>query len=82
MDQLYKLPDEYEALRETVRALADKKIAPYAHDVDSNARFPQEAADALQSAGLAAAHVPTEYGGEGADALAVVIIIEDVHHPL
>ena len=78
MDQLYKLPDEYEALRETVRALADKKIAPYAHDVDSNARFPQEAADALQSAGLAAAHVPTEYGGEGADALAVVIIIEEV----
>ena len=78
MDQLYKLPDEYEALRETVRALADKKIAPYAHDVDSNARFPQEAADALQSAGLAAAHVPTEFGGEGADALAVVIIIEEV----
>ena len=78
MDQLYKLPDEYEALRETVRALADKKIAPYAHDVDFNARFPQEAADALQSAGLAAAHVPTEYGGEGADALAVVIIIEEV----
>ena len=78
MDQLYKLPDEYEALRETVRALADKKIAPFAHDVDANARFPQEAADALQSAGLAAAHVPTEYGGEGADALAVVIIIEEV----
>ncbi len=78
MDQLYKLPDEYEALRETVRSLADKKIAPYAHDVDANARFPQEAADALQSAGLAAAHVPTEYGGEGADALAVVIIIEEV----
>ena len=78
MDQLYKLPEEYEALRETVRALADKKIAPFAHDVDANARFPQEAADALQSAGLAAAHVPTEYGGEGADALAVVIIIEEI----
>jgi alkylation response protein AidB-like acyl-CoA dehydrogenase len=78
MDQLYKLPEEFEALRETVRALADKKIAPFAHDVDANARFPQEAADALQSAGLAAAHVPTEYGGEGADALAVVIIIEEI----
>lgn len=78
MDQLYKLPEEYEALRETVRALADKKIAPFAHDVDANARFPQEAADALQSAGLAAAHVPTEFGGEGADALAVVIIIEEI----
>jgi alkylation response protein AidB-like acyl-CoA dehydrogenase len=78
MDQLFTLPEEYEALRESVRALADKKIQPFAHDVDANARFPQEAFDALQSAGLAAPHVPTEFGGEGADALAVVIVIEEV----
>lgn len=78
MDQLYKLPEEYVALRESVRALAEKKIKPFAHDVDANARFPQEAADALQAADLAAAHVPTEFGGQGADALAVVIIIEEV----
>jgi alkylation response protein AidB-like acyl-CoA dehydrogenase len=78
MDQLLTLPEEYEALRESVRALADKKIQPFAHDVDANARFPQEAFDALQSAGLAAPHVPTEFGGEGADALAVVIVIEEV----
>ena len=78
MDALFTLPEEYEALRESVRALADKKIQPFAHDVDANARFPQEAFDALQSAGLAAPHVPAEYGGEGADALAVVIVIEEV----
>ncbi|NDI10017.1 MAG: acyl-CoA dehydrogenase [Actinobacteria bacterium] len=78
MDQLFTLPEEYESLRESVRALADKKIQPFAHDVDASARFPQEAFDALQSAGLAAPHVPAEYGGEGADALAVVIVIEEV----
>ena len=70
--------DEYQALRESVSALAQKKIAPYAQDVDENARYPQEAADALQQAGLAAAHVPEEFGGQGADALAAVIIIEEV----
>ena len=70
--------DEYQALRESVSALAAKKIAPFAHDVDENSRYPQEAADALQSAGLAAAHVPVEFGGQGADALAAVIIIEEV----
>jgi alkylation response protein AidB-like acyl-CoA dehydrogenase len=32
----------------------------------------------LQQAGLAAAHVPEEFGGQGADALATVIIIEEV----
>ena len=69
---------EYQALRESVSALAQKKIAPFAQDVDENSRYPQEAADALQSAGLAAAHVPVEFGGQGADALAAVIIIEEV----
>ena len=78
METLFELPEEYNALRESVRALADKKIAPFAQDVDSNARFPQEAFDALQGADLAAAHVPTEFGGQGADALGVVIIIEEV----
>jgi len=78
MDQLFALPEEYQALRESVRALAEKKIAPFAKAVDEESRFPQEAHDALLSAGLSAAHVPTEYGGDGADALAVAIIIEEV----
>lgn len=78
MEQLFALPEEYQALRESVRALAEKKIAPFAKAVDEDSRFPQEAHDALQSAGLSAAHVPTEYGGDGADALAVAIIIEEV----
>ena len=78
MDALFSLPEEYQALRESVRSLAEKKIAPFAKEVDEEARYPQEAHDALQSAGLAAAHVPTEFGGDGADALAIAIIIEEV----
>jgi alkylation response protein AidB-like acyl-CoA dehydrogenase len=78
MDALFSLPEEYQALRESVRSLAEKKIAPFAKEVDEEARYPQEAQDALQSAGLAAAHVATEFGGDGADALAVAIIIEEV----
>ena len=76
MDALFG--GEYESLRESVRALAEKKIAPFAHDVDEAARFPQEAFESLQSADLAAAHVPEEFGGQGADSLATVIIIEEV----
>ena len=69
---------EYEELRASVKSLAEKKIAPFAQAVDEEARFPQEAYEALQSADLAAAHVPDKYGGQGADALAVAIIIEEV----
>ena len=76
MDPL--IPDEYRELRQSVRALAEKKIAPFAHDVDEQARFPQEARDALISADLFAAHVESKFGGQGADALATVIIIEEV----
>jgi alkylation response protein AidB-like acyl-CoA dehydrogenase len=78
MENLFDLPSEYKDLRASVRALAEKEIAPFAHAVDEDHRFPQEAAHALVKAGLAAAHVPTEFGGDGADALAVVIIIEEV----
>jgi alkylation response protein AidB-like acyl-CoA dehydrogenase len=75
---LFALPREYQDLRESVRALAEKEIAPHAHAVDEDHRFPQEASDALIKANLHAAHVPAEFGGEGADALAVVLIIEEV----
>ena len=75
---LFALPSEYQDLRDSVRALAEKEIAPHAHAVDEDHRFPQEASDALIKANLHAAHVPAEFGGEGADALAVVLIIEEV----
>ncbi|GAA2254175.1 MULTISPECIES: acyl-CoA dehydrogenase family protein [Kitasatospora] len=75
---LFRLSDEHEMLREAVRSLAEAKIAPYAAEVDEQGRFPQEALDALQANDLHAVHVPAEYGGEGADALATVLVIEEV----
>ncbi len=78
MEDLFDLPSEYKELRASVRALSEKEIAPFAQSVDEDHRFPQEAANALQKAGLSAAHVSTQYGGDGADALATVIIIEEV----
>ncbi|WP_046506845.1 acyl-CoA dehydrogenase [Streptomyces odonnellii] len=75
---LYRTSEEHDMLREAVRALAEAKIAPHAAAVDEEARFPQEALDALVGSDLHAIHVPEEYGGAGADALATVIVIEEV----
>jgi len=75
---MYALSEEHQAIREAVRALSDAKIAPYAADVDEHARYPQEAADALVASDFHAPHVPEEYGGAGADALATVIVIQEV----
>ena len=75
---VYSLTDEHQAIREAVRAIAEAKIAPYAAEVDEEARYPAEAAKALLAADFHAPHVPEEYGGAGADALATVIVIEEV----
>jgi alkylation response protein AidB-like acyl-CoA dehydrogenase len=74
----YRLSDEHEALREAVRALAEKEIAPYAAEVDDQGRYPIEAQNALVKAGFQAVIIPEEYGGEGADELAGCIVIEEV----
>lgn len=78
LENIFTLPSEYLDLRDSVRSLSEKEIAPHAHAVDEDHRYPREANDALTKAGLFAAHVPTEFGGDGADALAVCIIIEEV----
>ncbi|MBO3745125.1 acyl-CoA dehydrogenase family protein [Streptosporangiaceae bacterium NEAU-GS5] len=75
---LYAPAEEHQLLRETVRALADEKIAPRAAAADENEEFPYEVYKDLVAADLHAVHVPEEYGGAGADALATVIVIEEV----
>ncbi|TNC31332.1 acyl-CoA dehydrogenase family protein [Mumia zhuanghuii] len=75
---MYALSEEHQAIREAVRAVCDAKVAPYAAAVDEEARFPQEAYDALVASDFHAPHIGEEYGGAGADALATVIVIEEV----
>ncbi len=75
---LFAVNEDHEALREAVRAVARDKIAPYAAEVDEQSRYPQEAHDALVAADFFAPHVPAEYDGVGADALATCIVIEEI----
>ncbi|WP_061000757.1 acyl-CoA dehydrogenase [Mycolicibacterium mucogenicum] len=75
---LFQLPEEHQELRAAIRALAEKEIAPYAAEVDEQARFPQEASDALTASGFNAVHVPEAFGGQGADSVAACIVIEEV----
>jgi len=75
---LYALTEEHEAIREAVREIAEREIAPYAAEVDADSRYPVEAQKALTAAGFHATHIPESYGGEGADAVATCIVIEEV----
>jgi alkylation response protein AidB-like acyl-CoA dehydrogenase len=75
---VYDLGEERAALRESVRALCEKEIAPHAAEVDATPRFPQEARDALTAAGFHAIHIPEAYQGEGADSIIACMVIEEV----
>ena len=75
---LFRTSEFHEELRAAVQEVVKDKIAPYAAAVDEEARYPQEAHDALEASDFFAPHVPEEYDGVGADALATCIVIEEV----
>ena len=75
---LFKTSEEHEELRAAVRAVAEDKIAPHAAEADEKSEFPQAALDALVASDFHAPHIPEEYDGVGADALATCIVIEEV----
>ncbi|MDQ1486984.1 MAG: hypothetical protein QOJ62_2677 [Actinomycetota bacterium] len=76
--EAFRLPAEYVELRASVRALADARIAPRAAEIDETAEFPWDVHAALAQSGFNAPHLPEEYGGAGADALATAIVIEEI----
>ncbi|MGW4297683.1 acyl-CoA dehydrogenase family protein [Micromonospora chersina] len=75
---VYRLPEEHDAIREAVREVCAAKVAPHAAEADETGEFPKASYDALRAADFHAPHIPVEYGGAGADALATAIVIEEV----
>jgi alkylation response protein AidB-like acyl-CoA dehydrogenase len=74
----YQVPEDHEAIRAAVREVCDAKVAPNAAEADESAEFPKASYDALRASDFHAPHIPVEYGGAGADALATAIVIEEV----
>jgi alkylation response protein AidB-like acyl-CoA dehydrogenase len=74
----FALSEDHEELRQAVRNLAEDKIAPHAAEADEKAEFPQASYEALVASDFHAPHIPEEYDGVGADALATCIVIEEV----
>ena len=75
---LFRLSEDHEAIREAVREVCDARVAPHAAEADETAEFPKASYDALRASDFHAPHIPAEFGGAGADALATAIVIEEV----
>jgi alkylation response protein AidB-like acyl-CoA dehydrogenase len=74
----YQVPKEHEAIRAAVRELCEAKVAPHAAETDETGEFPKASYEALRAGDFHAPHIPVEYGGAGADALATAIVVEEV----
>jgi alkylation response protein AidB-like acyl-CoA dehydrogenase len=74
----YRLTEDQVLLRDTLRQLADEKIAPRAADIDRSGEFPEDIRQLLASHDVLALPFPTEYGGLGADLLTQCIAIEQI----
>jgi alkylation response protein AidB-like acyl-CoA dehydrogenase len=75
---VYRLPEDHEAIRAAVREVCEARVAPHAAEADESGEFPKASYDALRASDFHAPHIPEEYGGAGADALATAIVIEEV----
>jgi alkylation response protein AidB-like acyl-CoA dehydrogenase len=74
----YRLTEDQVLLRDTLRQLADEKIAPRAAEIDRSGQFPEDIRQLLASHDVLALPFPSEYGGVGADLLTQCIAIEQI----
>ena len=71
--------NNYQEIREAVRALCAEFPAEYHRKIDEERAYPEAFVDALTQAGWMAAMIPEEYGGSGLGLTEASIIMEEVN---
>ncbi|PKO55255.1 MAG: acyl-CoA dehydrogenase, partial [Betaproteobacteria bacterium HGW-Betaproteobacteria-19] len=72
------LTAEQEMIRDSIRAFAQERLAPFAADWDRNHTFPAEALKELAALGALGMVVPEEWGGAGMDYMSLVLALEEI----
>lgn len=74
----FQLGEDIQALRDTVRAFAEKEIIPRAAEIDSSDEFPMDLWQKMGDLGLHGITVPEEYGGVNMGYMAHMIAMEEI----
>ncbi len=76
---LQNVTDEFQDIRDAVRALCAEFPDEYHRKIDEARTYPEEFVDALTKAGWMAALIPEEYGGSGLGLTEASIIMEEIN---
>ncbi len=74
----HRLTEDQVLLRDTVRDLADARIAPRAAEIDRTSEFPEDIRRLLAEQDVLGLPFPVEHGGVGGDLLTVCLAIEQI----
>ena len=74
----FTLSREHEMSRELFRQFARREVEPLAREIDEEERFPRETVEKMARLGFLGIPVPRAYGGQGCDALAYILCVEEL----
>ena len=74
----FSFTEEQELFRKAVREFCEKKIAPFANEIDEKGEIPQKVLEDMASFGLLGITISREYGGSGADFITAAIATEEI----
>ena len=73
-----ELTEDQTMIRDMVREFAIGEVAPIAHEIDEEHRFPKETWDKIVELGLTGICFPEELGGAGGDTLSYILAVEEL----
>ena len=76
--QTFKLTEEQELLRKTIREVSEENFKEKAREIDKSHRFPKENFQLLANLGMTGLTIPEKYGGAGLDCISYAILIEEI----
>jgi alkylation response protein AidB-like acyl-CoA dehydrogenase len=74
----YRLSEEQEMFRQTVRRFAEEKVAPRVAEMDREDNFPSDLYEEIAKMGFPALFYPSEYDGSEADMLTCCVATEEL----
>src|SRR6201987_4431447 len=78
LSELYTIPEEHLDFRNTIREIAQERVAPRAAEIDEQAEYPHDLRRLLAEQDILGLPFETEYGGTGTGALMLNMAVEEI----